>query len=135
MNWEDYMKQDYRKKGSNNLMKNISIKYENLMNFWLNHKMKRLTKKATDKELIELYYEWYPYYSGTYNSNLDKKAIFKKIVMGYTAMYVILNEFHKRYPNQFLLNEQYWYNNKTINDWIQSKYRMIKETENHGNKK
>ena len=133
MNWDDYME-----KGSNNLMKNTSRKYEKLMDFWLNHKMKRLTKRATDKELIEMYYEWYPYYSEalSHDSNLNKEVIFKKVIMGYTAVYSILNEFCKRYPSQFPLNEQYWYNNSDfINGWMQSKYRMIKENENHGNKK
>lgn len=119
-------------------MKDLSKKYEKLMDFWLTQRLKRLTKKATDKELIELYYEWYPYYSEaiSHNSDLNKGVVFKKAIMGYTAVYSILKEFCERYPSQFPLNEQSWYNNRDfINGWMQSKYRMIKENENHGNSK
>ena len=80
--------------------KNIK-NFINFMEFSLNFKFPKLLKKKSDTELLELYYKFSPPYWHI-NSPLRDKAI------GATVIYVVGEEFKRRYPkNQKLQKWDY----------------------------
>lgn len=73
-------------------------KYEDFLQFLLEHKLVRTARRMTDEELVDLYESYSPEYFR------ESSMMFMK-VKGTITVYMILEELHRRYPNKITLGK------------------------------